>query len=53
MHTHPGEEAYYVIEGATAAMRRTRRSAHWRQKPKRLTVHVVGKGTPMYVPVKP
>jgi quercetin dioxygenase-like cupin family protein len=73
LHTHPGEEAYYVLEGATletpdgkpitlatgGSMINVRDVPHGAfkvtgDKPlKLLTVHVVDKGKPMLVPVKP
>jgi quercetin dioxygenase-like cupin family protein len=73
LHTHPGEEAYYVLEGTTmetpdgkpvtlatgASMINVRDVPHGAfkvtgDKPlKLLTVHIVDKGKPMFVPVKP
>jgi len=73
LHTHPGEEAYYVLEGTTmetpdgkpvtlatgASMINIRDVPHGAfkvtgDKPlKLLTVHIVDKGKPMFVPVKP
>jgi quercetin dioxygenase-like cupin family protein len=73
LHTHPGEEAYYVIEGASletpdgkpvtlatgAAAINVRDVPHGAFKVtgdkalKLLTVHIVDKGKPMYMPVKP
>jgi quercetin dioxygenase-like cupin family protein len=72
LHTHPGEEAYYVVDGATGespdgrsvvfeagtAKINVRDVPHGAFKVtgdktlKLLTVHIVDKGKPMFVPVK-
>ena len=73
LHTHPGEEVFYVLEGATletpegkpitretgVSMINVRDVPHGAFKVtgdktlKLLTVHIVDKGKPMFVPVKP
>jgi quercetin dioxygenase-like cupin family protein len=73
LHTHAGEEAFYVLSGATAVspdgkpivFEEGKAKINVRDVPhgaftitgdktlKLLTVHIVDKGKPLYIPVKP
>jgi quercetin dioxygenase-like cupin family protein len=73
LHTHPGDEAFYVLNGGTAVspdgkpivFEAGNARINVRDVPhgaftvtgdktiKLLTVHVVDKGKPLYIPVKP